>query len=90
MNILDAIRSGKRFYRASWSNRMPIGFEDVRKLSQSAMLAEDWEIERVEVTISANDFEQACDRVNDSLYKLPGDQVHISDYLDELKKELGL
>ena len=54
------------------------------------MLAEDWEVVKPEVTITDEDFEEARDRVNSRLYKLPENQVHISDYLKELKKELGL
>ena len=69
---------------------MPITFDDVRKLSEQAMLAEDWEVVKPEVTITDEDFEEARERVNSRLYKLPENQVHISDYLKELKKELGL
>lgn len=90
MNILEAIKTGKRFYRKSWNSRSPITFADVQKLSEAAMLAEDWEVAPCFVTLSSEGFDDAVKKVNVKLYKLPGEQVHISDFLKELKEELGL
>lgn len=56
MNILEAIKSGRNFFRKSWSSREPIDFSCIGKLSKEAFLAEDWEVEEVSATISEKDF----------------------------------
>ena len=87
MNILDAIKSGKRFYRKSWPvSGNSISFDEIGKLSIAAILAEDWEVEEREVTIKESQFEQAWN----TLYRLMKDKCS-PDYIKaNLKKELGL
>ena len=88
MNIIEAIKSGKPFRRKSWTNRgylSPIGSID---LSCEAVIADDWEVEEKQVTITESDFKAALVRTTRSfpLY----DEPHICEYLSQLKKELGL
>lgn len=45
MTLIEAIKSGEKFYRRSWLDKTPISFEDLYKLSKEAFLADDWEIE---------------------------------------------
>lgn len=49
MKLIEAVKSGDRFYRCSWLDKTPIGFEDLYKLSKEAFLAKDWEIEQGEI-----------------------------------------
>jgi len=67
MNIIDAIKSGKRFKRVEWLNSdyysanpkfLNIGTEDV--------LANDWEVESLPVTITANEFMNAYFKASQS------------------------
>lgn len=90
MNLLEVIKSGKRFYRASWSTRMLMTFEDVRKLSKESVLGEDWELEGTEITICYEDFRRACQTVSTKLHMSAETEAKISDYLEELQKELNL
>lgn len=45
MNLIDAVKTGKKFYRRSWLDKTPISFEDLHKLSKEAFIADDWEVE---------------------------------------------
>lgn len=49
MSLVEAIKSGRPFYRRSWKDQTPISFEDVPKLSREALLANDWEVEETAV-----------------------------------------
>ena len=61
MNLLEAIKSGKRFYRKCWPSVgfEPITFERLDELSKEEVLANDWVIEEKEVTITASQFTAA-------------------------------
>lgn len=86
MNLLEAIKSGKRFYRKDWPSVgfEPITFEQLDELSKEEVLAEDWIIEEKEVTITASQFDKAVSRTGKLYHK---GQWY---WVDALKKELGL
>lgn len=97
MNIIEAIKSGKRFRRQvsvtegnpNWWT--PVGEFGQFKTSVEDVLADDWEVEEMEIKITSSDFEKARQQVATRINKNNNfGYVHISEYLDELKKELGL
>ena len=92
MNLIKAIKSGKRFKRPGQS-----GWHDNSFLKQAGpdrktlygfnevdILAEDWIIEEKEVTITASQFDKAVSRTGNLDHR---DQWY---WADALKKELGL
>lgn len=104
MNIIEAIKSGKRFRHSSWHTPTgkdwysPISDPDnsraTFKLDVNQLVSDDWEVEEKQVTITESDFELAMARA-DRL--VAGDEspeygrdVHVCEYLAVLKKELGL
>ena len=57
MNIQQAIKSGKKFRRKGWTGlTYASSFTDCRYLDEVDILADDWEIEQVAVTITAQQF----------------------------------
>lgn len=95
MNILDAIKSGKRFRRkpsipgtVSWIGPLDAHTHWGASFRLDDMLAEDWEVEEKQVTITESHFESAVARASQSfsIYNPP----YICEYLTQLKKELGL
>jgi hypothetical protein len=91
MTIYEAIKSGRSCRRRSW----PLGAylnpdRNDFNLTTEDLSADDWEVKEVVIIISDSDFERARERVNKRLYTSPHSEVHISEYLKELKKELGL
>lgn len=52
MTLIEAINSGKKFYRRSWLDHKPICFEDLYKLDKEAFVANDWELEEVAVAVT--------------------------------------
>ena len=83
MNIIDAIKSGKRFRRIEWSIHDWIAYDrnDLpARLSRSDIIASDWETEETSVTITRKDFEKA--------WKKGTDGALIS--IDLVAKALGL
>lgn len=88
MNIIDAIKSGKRYRRKTFHTTW-FSVSDVVSWAQSDILADDWEIEEVRVTISASDLKtawvKACENVRDYDNTTPSHWLCV-----ELKKELGL
>lgn len=68
MNLVDAVKSGKRFRRKSWfKNATDDQWLDVLKLdnaifSLNDLLAEDWQIEQKSVTITREQFDAAWDK----------------------------
>lgn len=68
MNIIDAIKSGKRFRRIEWSIHDWIAHDrnDLpARLSRSDIIASDWEIESQAVTITREQFNAAWARAED-------------------------
>ena len=82
MNLIEALRSGKRFKRSSRNDwLMPhINYE----FTSLEVLAEDWEVEVKKVTITEEDFNKAVARTGNLYHQ---DQWY---WADVLKKELGL
>ena len=67
MNIIEAIKSGKRFRRTAWISRTSPSYwttSRIQPLTFTAedILADDWEVEEVAVTITASRFDSAWDR----------------------------
>lgn len=100
MNIREAIKSGKRFRRKPGNMWDPNFWYDALSEADIAnrlcrpmwayedLVADDWEVEEKQVTITESDFESAINRASQSfsMYNPP----HICEYLARLKKELGL
>ncbi len=91
MNIIEAIKSGKRIRRKGWPNKNCWAQRDgyrMYRIMEEDLLADDWEVEEKQVTITESDFKAALVRTTRSfpLY----DEPHICEYLSQLKKELGL
>lgn len=60
MNIIQAIKSGKKFRRKSWTTRDFIDVDVPRlDLPIDALIADDWEVERVPVAITRSQFFEA-------------------------------
>lgn len=88
MNIIEAIKSGKRFKRKAHFDYWPKPNRNSHTFSLEELLADDWEVEEKQVTLTESDFESAAARASQSfsIYNPP----HICEYLTQLKKELGL
>ena len=90
MNIIEAIKSGKKCKRRSWKKKWidPKDRSHYINLTFDDLAANDWEVEEKQVTITESHFESAVARANQSfsIYNPP----HICEYLTQLKKELGL
>jgi hypothetical protein len=89
MTLIEAIKSGKRFRRKDWKiddwvsqdrDDLPL------RLTRGDVKADDWEVEETVVTITDSDFERARERVDKKIEC----EAYFSEYLKELKKELGL
>jgi hypothetical protein len=72
MNIIEAIKSGKRFRRSGWHALR----EWVRPMSNMCLsipvadiIAEDWEVESKEVTITREQFDGAWESVTNYISK---------------------
>ena len=69
MNIIEAIKSGKRFRRKSWLSHGIFTATDWLQpsnhhcLRREDMKADDWEIEQVPVSITREQFDKACQSV---------------------------
>ena len=88
MNIIDAIKSGKRYRRKTFHTTW-FSVSDVVSWAQSDILADDWEIEEVRVTINASDLKMAWIKACENIKRY--DDTTPSHWLCvELKKELGL
>ncbi len=89
MNLIEAIKSGRRFRRASQSNQGPWyqGGSGIR-FYEDDILADDWEIEQTPVTITREQFDAAWRRAEDVCENM---QIKTWHYLYELVvRELGL
>ena len=87
MNIIDAIKSGKRFRRqgnTSWYSRMAAEYQtiNISAISREDFLADDWEVESEPVTITREQFDAAWDNA----LLMIGTRLD----RDALAKELGL
>lgn len=75
MNIIEAIKSKRPFYRRSWSDKEPITWYEVGTLEYEALIADDWE---VQATITSSQFDSAWDRAS------YGARVTVSQHDEEL------
>jgi hypothetical protein len=97
VNIIEAIKSGKRFRRKSWTSpknwlteKGELALNHWLDLPVDSIIADDWEVESEPVLITRERFDAASNAVSDKLYRPNGWPVHITDFLEELKKELGI
>lgn len=64
MNIIESIKSGRRFRRISWQTNnwisQDLGHLHLR-LTRDDIVADDWEVEQTVVTITREQFDQAWD-----------------------------
>jgi hypothetical protein len=91
MNIIEAVKSGKRIKRKGWPNKNCWAQRDgyrMYRILEEDLLADDWEVEEKQVTITESDFSAALARTNNSFSIYAG--PNICEYLGQLKKELGL
>lgn len=83
MNIIEAIKSGKRFRRRGQPRYLEL-FHDIDLcLSAVDITADDWEVEEVRVTVSRSQFNAAWDKAIDT-------SVSTIDRHAIICKELGL
>lgn len=97
MNILQAIKSGKRFRRKpsipgtiSWIGPLDVSTHWGASFRLDDMLAEDWEVEETPVTINETSFRAAWKR---AVKKTGGDDITyggFQSFRDLVAKELGL
>lgn len=87
MNIIEAMKRGRAFYRKSWSDKSPITFDELGKLAYEAVIADDWEVEERSVTITSSQFDAAWEKACSS--QAPAGHW-LSWFRDFLKKELKL
>lgn len=96
MNLIEAIKSGKRFRRSSWTHPVWLESHTEDKLNHSldlqieSVIADDWEVEEKTVTVTSSQFDAALDGVNKKVYTSSHSEVHICEYIACLKRELGL
>jgi hypothetical protein len=90
MNLIEAIKSGKLFRRKSQPNQdfwfRPM---DSHSFTQDEILAEDWEVEEIEVTINKKEFHRAWKEAlkkNETAF-FPPSMQQLASFLE---KELGL
>ncbi len=92
MNIIEAIKSGKRFRRASWNSRdwvEPHEAQEVLKNTMfEALMAEDWEIESQVICVTKS---QVCAAWSKALAKwsarpeyTPAHMTPLPEFLEEL------
>jgi hypothetical protein len=88
MNIIEAVKSGKRFRRIGWTRWYPddtVGnniVDETPSCSKEDILATDWEIEERKVEITESEFENAY-KLCESSYN-PGP----NDFYNRLKRGL--
>ena len=89
MNIIEAIKSGKRYRRKTFHTTW-FSMSDVVSWAQSDILADDWEVEQVPVTVTEDSFAAAWKR---AVRKTGGDDITyggFQSFRDLVAKELGL
>jgi hypothetical protein len=93
MNVIEAIKSGKRFRRASWNPKdwaQPHEAQEVLKNTMfQALIAEDWEVEQQVISVTKT---QVCAAWSKSLAKWSARPEYTPPHmtpLPEFLKELG-
>jgi hypothetical protein len=93
MNIIEAIKSGKRFRRKNYYRAWFMARKDVYdiqplNLDYASIVADDWEVEQTPVTITREQFDVAWRRALDVCENM---EITTRHYLYELVvRELGL
>ncbi len=83
MNLIEAIKSGRRFKRKVWPH-----YPAENTFCQNDIIADDWEVESQPVTITREQFDAAWRRALDVSENM---QITTQHYLYELVvRELGL
>lgn len=87
MNLIDAIKSGKRFKRREWSEYIELkyGIDTYIAYSAESIIAEDWEVEEKKIEITESQLLEAWQKA-----------IMINEFnanyerFETLKRELGL
>lgn len=89
MNIVEAIRSGKRIKRNMWPEfKHYENHYGAKYTAREDILADDWEVESTPVTITREQFDAAWRRAEDVCENM---EIKTRHYLYELVvRELGL
>ena len=90
MNLFEAIKSGRPFYRRSWKDQTPISFEDVPKLSKEAMIADDWEVADVTSVVTTRKVLEVLDLYLNTLVDRKVTQHSVEWVKEEVLKALKL
>ena len=85
MNIIEAVKSGKRIKRSMWSEfKHYENHYGAKYTAREDILADDWEVEKGAVTITEKDFNFAVQR---TLHEMDPDE---HGFWDKLRKNIGL
>lgn len=89
MNIIEAVRSGKKFKRKGGFEYFDYSTHEEFIIKKEAILATDWEVEENKVEVTRTKFEKVWNivRLNDNFYMQTTTQ---SKMFKEFCKELGL
>lgn len=95
MNIIEAIKSGKRFRRKDYDGAWFMARKDVYdiqplNLDYGSIVADDWEVEPRTVTVNREQLDAAWERAATSLIKQAWTHEDTPSLKDLLMKELGL
>ena len=90
MTIIEAIKSGKRFKRKSWTGRDYIEANVASlDLRIDALVADDWEVEEKQITITETEFANAVWETRKKHCSVPGEHpADITRWVCLLKQEL--
>jgi hypothetical protein len=90
MNIIDAIKSGKRIKRSMWPEfKHYENHYGAKYTAREDILADDWEIESHRVTITREQFNKAWDKAKTDKWIGLEVQKNFCER-DDLARELGL
>jgi len=91
MNLIEALKTGKRFTRKSWTESLGaavwMSSVDGCNLLKKDILADDWEVEETVVPITEGWFDAAWQR---AVTSYPSSGPWLDAFMPTLKKELGL
>ena len=94
MNIIEAIKSGKRFRHKSMHNwhsavNNPMKSESLMQTPISQQISDDWEVEPPTVTITRNRYSDAWHRASIDLQDYNVSPSVLRRFRDLIAKELG-
>jgi hypothetical protein len=88
MNIIEAVKSGKRFRRKAWCGSMYKFFDEWSSLVSTDIASDDWEVEEPKVMITREQLFKAYWNTLHTVAYL--DNHRRNDHIDAIAKELGL